>query len=171
MRGILNDRCCPARIVKRAAPLAQELCELNYGSAPDIIVNGHTDTVFPYIDVHLEYMVFELLKNAFRATVDYSRKIDREKHPPIEVTIGASASDADVTIRIRDRGGGISESRERHVFDYSYSTVNEEEAAVEEAAESIFTSTSKLGVVQGTGGPMAGYVAEWWSYSTTENGA
>jgi len=69
---------------------------------PDVIVDGHVETGFPYIREHLEYIVFELLKNSMRATV--------EKHygsstPPIIATI--AAGDNDVSIRISDQGGGL----------------------------------------------------------------
>lgn len=30
---------------------------------------------FPYIHTHLEYMLFEILKNAMRATVEYTTKL------------------------------------------------------------------------------------------------
>lgn len=33
------------------------------GIWPEIIVNGHLDARFPYIREHLEYIIFELLKN------------------------------------------------------------------------------------------------------------
>ena len=138
--GILHHLCSPKAVLQRAAPFAQELCELNFGSYPDFLINGHEETTFPYIDVHLEYMVFELLKNAFRATVEYSRKLGRKEHPPVEITI-----------RIRDHGGGIPEERMDFVWDYSYSTVDEEEVSIEEQTDTIFAHTAKLGVVAGTG--------------------
>ncbi|KAF8716684.1 hypothetical protein AX14_012248 [Amanita brunnescens Koide BX004] len=66
---------------------------------PNVVVDGHVKTEFPYIREHLEYIIFELLKNSMRATV--------EKHhgtsiPPIVATI--AAGDNDVSIRISDQG-------------------------------------------------------------------
>ncbi|KAI0638198.1 alpha-ketoacid dehydrogenase kinase N-terminal domain-containing protein [Trametes polyzona] len=69
----------------------------------EVIVDGHKDTRFAYIREHLEYIIFELLKNSLRAT--------RAKHPtasvlpPIRVTV--VASDNDVYLRISDQGGGL----------------------------------------------------------------
>ncbi|KAI0677540.1 alpha-ketoacid dehydrogenase kinase [Trametes maxima] len=69
----------------------------------EVIVDGHKDTRFAYIREHLEYIIFELLKNSFRAT--------RLQHPtsntlpPIRVTV--VASDNDVYLRISDQGGGL----------------------------------------------------------------
>jgi hypothetical protein len=48
------------------------LCSLNYGVYPEVEITGATDAVFPYIPVHMEYIIFELLKNAMRATVEWS---------------------------------------------------------------------------------------------------
>ena len=97
---------------------------------------------------HLEYILTELLKNAFRATVESGR--ERE---PVEVTIADSACTGagrktslesairgregelptgeaeapSVTIRIRDRGGGISPEHLPHIWGYSFTTFGEEE--------------------------------------------
>jgi len=83
-----------------------------------VIVDGHLDTRFSYIQPHLEYMIFELLKNAFRAT--------RLKHshatrlPPVHATIVAGEND--VAIRISDQGGGLLSPAIRHPSDlFSFS--------------------------------------------------
>ncbi|TFY57920.1 hypothetical protein EVJ58_g6731 [Rhodofomes roseus] len=70
---------------------------------PEVIIEGHLDIKFSYIPAHLEYIVFELLKNSLRAT--------RLKHtslrqlPPIRATVVAGENE--VTIRISDQGGGL----------------------------------------------------------------
>lgn len=71
---------------------------------PEVVVEGQLDTKFAYIREHLEYILFELLKNAMRAT--------GLKHwhdttlPPIYVTVVAGKDD--VGIRLSDQGGGLS---------------------------------------------------------------
>jgi len=72
----------------------------------DVVVDGHLDTTFAYIREHLEYIVFELLKNAFRAT--RLTHPNASKLPSIRATI--VAADNQVTIRISDQGGGIMNS-------------------------------------------------------------
>jgi len=52
--------------------MKKELCETNYGIAPEVVFDGATEITFPYISVHMEYIIFELLKNAMRATVEYN---------------------------------------------------------------------------------------------------
>lgn len=86
-----------------------------------------------HVPTHLEYIITELLKNAFRATVESGK--ERE---PIEVTIAAPpdvpeaasvATDSTslpsipgVTIRIRDRGGGIAPDVLPNIWAYSFTT-------------------------------------------------
>ncbi|KAL0949535.1 hypothetical protein HGRIS_009585 [Hohenbuehelia grisea] len=70
---------------------------------PEVIVDGHVDTEFAYIREHLEYIIFELLKNSMRATV--LKHGDAPVLPPILATI--VVGDNDVGIRISDQGGGL----------------------------------------------------------------
>ncbi|CAG8641973.1 2138_t:CDS:1, partial [Paraglomus brasilianum] len=80
----------------------QHLREVHYGSFPEI---RKMDTRFAYVPVHLEYIVAEVLKNACRATVELSQKVDRKDHPAIEVTISRGKSN--IGIRVRNQGGAI----------------------------------------------------------------
>ncbi|KAK2466233.1 hypothetical protein APHAL10511_001875 [Amanita phalloides] len=70
---------------------------------PDVLVDGHVSTEFPYIKEHLEYIIFELVKNSMRATIKKHR--NRPTLPPILATI--AAGDNDVSIRISDQGDGL----------------------------------------------------------------
>ncbi|KAG9068686.1 hypothetical protein KI688_010965 [Linnemannia hyalina] len=230
--GVVHTQLRPAELVKDCASFVQELCNVNYGSSPDVVINGQTDATFTYVPVHLEYILCELLKNSLRATVEHSAKIGRsvprretsifdepseeegsidhaevrqvrqvdkggslssssptrkEKggeelditkrpnefgHPPVEVTI--AQSEHEITIRIRDQGGGVSQEDLDHIFDYSFTTVkdeNETSSSSSSAAasggpldggspsnesESIFTGVSRLAMQAGLGGPIAG---------------
>lgn len=142
----------------------------------------------------------ELLKNAFRATVENGK--ERE---PIEVTIapkdlhgdtnareghnnfdsdirntkqgntdmasgsftGASTSTSPtsdtqilplkhstpgVTIRIRDRGGGISPENLAHIWDYSFTTFNEDQASSTLSGGSSGSGMDALNAMTGAGG-------------------
>ncbi|KZT24472.1 alpha-ketoacid dehydrogenase kinase [Neolentinus lepideus HHB14362 ss-1] len=70
---------------------------------PDVLVEGHLNTKFSYIKEHLEYIVFELLKNSMRATG--LKHQDKPVLPPILATIAASTDE--IGIRISDQGGGL----------------------------------------------------------------
>ncbi|KAF7447393.1 BaeS Signal transduction histidine kinase [Pyrenophora tritici-repentis] len=80
--GVIDTRLKPARIVDHCANVVGEICELKYGVRPTVVINGEPDYEFAHVPVHLEYIITELLKNAFRATVESG--MERE---PIEVTI------------------------------------------------------------------------------------
>ncbi|KAL1936719.1 hypothetical protein VTP01DRAFT_853 [Rhizomucor pusillus] len=149
--GIIDTQLNPAKLVKTTADFVAELCEFNYGTSPETIIDGHTDATFTYIPVHLEYILTELLKNAFRATVEYARKRDHQGElPSIQITI--SHGKEDIGIRIRDQGGGIAEDDLNKVFEYSYTTVSK--AASDPS--SIFSDMSEKAMQSGIGGPLAG---------------
>ena len=44
----------------------RKMCIEKYGVAPEVKVNGHTATVFPYIVSPLDYILHEILKNSMR---------------------------------------------------------------------------------------------------------
>jgi signal transduction histidine kinase len=174
--GVIDTRLKPAKIVQLCEDVVGEICELKYGVRPHVVINGEPDYTFAHVPVHLEYIITELLKNAFRATVESG--MERES---IEVTIAplpepevdnerrttendkvvtnkdqgnidvashnftgytaASTGTSDeairplarstpgVTIRIRDRGGGISPENYAHIWDYSFTTFNEDQVS------------------------------------------
>lgn len=148
--GVIDTALQPAAIINSCGNFVSEICELKYGVRPTWIIDGETDTTFAFVPVHLEYIITELLKNAFRATVESGRS-----HERIVITIAAepaSASDLDkpvvatqaiemdnsaikpfeesapgVTIRIRDRGGGIAPEVLPNIWSYSFTTFSDED--------------------------------------------
>ncbi|KIK48877.1 hypothetical protein CY34DRAFT_71089 [Suillus luteus UH-Slu-Lm8-n1] len=87
---------------------------------PEVIVDGHIDTKFSYIREHLEYIIFELLKNAITATGLNHRS--SSSIPPIRATIVAGEND--VGVRISDQGGGLSSARIKSPSDlFSFSHI------------------------------------------------
>ncbi|KAI1317145.1 hypothetical protein EDD11_008936 [Mortierella claussenii] len=80
--GVVHTELRPADLIKTCASFVQELCDINYGSSPEVVINGQTDTTFTYVPVHLEYILCELLKNAVRATVEHSQKVGRSALDP-----------------------------------------------------------------------------------------
>jgi signal transduction histidine kinase len=158
--GVIDTKLCPATIIRNCETTVGDICEFKYGVRPTIVMNGELDYAFAQIPVHLEYILTELLKNAFRATIEqrmerepieitiaplpeYSRttlggknntaaQVKREGEPPESKSKTASIapmsqSTPGVTIRIRDRGGGISPSVYEMIWNYSFTTFNEEQ--------------------------------------------
>jgi hypothetical protein len=150
--GVIDTGLCPADIIRHCESTVGDICEFKYGIRPCVVINGEPSYRFAQIPVHLEYIITELLKNAFRATIE--NRMERE---PVEVTIaplpeshahkptcedqGLNNNDEKtlvpnnllpqfspgVTIRIRDRGGGISPSDYERIWNYSFTTFNEDE--------------------------------------------
>ncbi|KAF2747905.1 kinase isozyme 4 mitochondrial precursor [Sporormia fimetaria CBS 119925] len=198
--GVIDTELKPAKIIRHCENVVGEICELNYGIRPYVVINGEPDYTFAHVPVHLEYILTELLKNAFRATVEAG--MEKE---PIEITIAplpdyhhlprvegsdaeepgvrnkdqgnvdvassaftglspSSAASADpirplaestpgVTIRIRDRGGGISPENLAHIWDYSFTTFNEEEVSSTLAGQSPRKSTNGMDALNAISGP------------------
>lgn len=147
--GVIDTALRPADVIRQCEIFVSEICELKYGVRPTVIINGQPDTQLAHVPTHLEYILTELLKNAFRATVERGKERDA-----IEVTIAASPPTASaqalkstepaplpdtvpsnsgpsapcVTIRIRDRGGGISPETLPNIWAYSFTTFADDEA-------------------------------------------
>ncbi|MCJ1478087.1 hypothetical protein MMC13_006762 [Lambiella insularis] len=148
--GVIDTRLRPSTVIRNCETFVSELCELKYGVRPSLAINGAVDTTLAHVPTHLEYILTELLKNAFRATVESGRERD-----PVEITIAeshpaeprgnTSAPDSAaastygetfssgssrpncVTIRIRDRGGGIAPTHLPHIWGYSFTTFSDDE--------------------------------------------
>ena len=135
--GVIDTALRPAQIIRHCEGDVGEICELKYGVRPTLVINGQEDARMTHVPTHLEYIVTELLKNAFRATIESGK--ERE---PIEVTIAAPPPEAmtgesttgdsapsipGVTIRIRDRGGGISPDVLPNIWAYSFTTFADED--------------------------------------------
>ena len=140
--GVIDTSLRPATVIHNCGSFVSDICELKYGVRPSLVIDGQPDTSFAYVPVHLEYIITELLKNAFRATVESGQ--ERE---PVVITIApapeetssegaqvlmpvdqdASSVIPGVTIRIRDRGGGISPEHLPNIWSYSFTTFSDNE--------------------------------------------
>lgn len=172
--GVIDTALQPASIIHSCGNFVSEICELKYGVRPTWIIDGEPDTTFAFVPVHLEYIITELLKNAFRATVESGRS-----NEPVIITItaepenGAQTSTQDatlvtpsvdenppikpfedsapgVTIRIRDRGGGISPEVLPNIWSYSFTTFSDEDELPEQTPSG--GNIDALSMISGAGG-------------------
>lgn len=117
--GIIHIRCRPAHVAADAADAARALAYRHYGEEPpEVVILGKTDLEFPYIEGHLYHVLFELLKNSIRATMEHH--LGRDVYPPIKVIIADGQED--VTLKIADEGGGISRSSLPKIWTYMFTT-------------------------------------------------
>ncbi|XP_055752975.1 pyruvate dehydrogenase (acetyl-transferring) kinase isozyme 2, mitochondrial-like isoform X2 [Salvelinus fontinalis] len=103
---------------------AKMLCEQYYLGAPELELremnsNNVRDPIqISYIPSHLYHMLFELFKNAMRATIetnDVSNNL-----PPIRVMVALGGED--LSIKVMDKGGGVPLRKIETLFSYMYST-------------------------------------------------
>ncbi|KAL2267444.1 hypothetical protein VTJ83DRAFT_4721 [Remersonia thermophila] len=80
--GVIDTALRPASLVDSCGNFVADICELSYGVRPRWVVDGEPDTTFAFVPSHLEYILTELLKNAFRATVEHGMSKE-----PIVITI------------------------------------------------------------------------------------
>ncbi|KFA61583.1 hypothetical protein S40285_03985 [Stachybotrys chlorohalonatus IBT 40285] len=151
--GVIDTALKPAHTIESCAGFVADICELRYGSRPLLYIDGEPDTTCAFVPMHLEYIVTELLKNAFRATVEHRSRepvvVTVAPEPPLrhqaghipdikppEEDRGQFKSDdirplddnaPGVTIRIRDRGGGVAPDVLPHIWSYSFTTFSDDD--------------------------------------------
>lgn len=88
-------------------------------------------TTSRYVPVHLEYIITEILKNSFRATVENHHKRNGSSTdvdlPPVVITVSPGESQGTtnppfLSLRIRDQGGGVPRQNMRRIFSYAFTT-------------------------------------------------
>lgn len=138
--GILDSEVNLNKLIRHNFDFIIDLCHLQYDPAllPELnitsIYNGkkkenNTDVVVPMIPIIFEYIMTEILKNSVRASIENSMKQKKKLGPlssRIDVKIHKERKEYsnELIIKISDQGGGIPPSIEPHIFEYSYSTLN-----------------------------------------------
>ncbi|KAJ1719838.1 hypothetical protein LPJ53_005461 [Coemansia erecta] len=115
-QGLVDTRLPLDQEALACAQSVQALCDMSYGAAPDFLVDGATNVSFRYVPQHLRYMLGELLKNAFRATL----RLPEDRRRPVRITVAQGSGR--VAVRVRDAAGGIPRDIHRRIFDYSFTT-------------------------------------------------
>ncbi|XP_066530001.1 pyruvate dehydrogenase (acetyl-transferring) kinase isozyme 2, mitochondrial-like isoform X2 [Hoplias malabaricus] len=122
--GCISPHCRVTDVIQDAYECARTLCEQFYLCSPElefteINVNGNSEPIhISTVPSHLHHVLFELFKNAMRATIenhDSSKTL-----PSIKVTV--SLGGEDLSIKMSDRGGGVPVRKVERLFSYLYST-------------------------------------------------
>ncbi|CAJ1347385.1 unnamed protein product, partial [Effrenium voratum] len=100
--GVVDPKCSPVEIVRELSGSLAELCGDLYGERMEVNLEGELDTTLSFVPEHLRFILQEVLKNSFRATLD--RHLPQQPPP---VTVEVLKGTFDVTIKVSDRGGGM----------------------------------------------------------------
>ncbi|KAG5366411.1 [3-methyl-2-oxobutanoate dehydrogenase [lipoamide]] kinase [Yarrowia sp. B02] len=109
----------PGKMLHECSQFAGEICNLYYGVRPEVQIDVGEDVTLPFVPDHVQYIFQELLKNSFRAHAEAKNGGD-----PIIATI--SKTEDGVMIRLRDIGGGIKPENENKIFEFSFTTFQDE---------------------------------------------
>eukprot|EP00929_Paragymnodinium_shiwhaense_P072257 TRINITY_DN36672_c0_g1_i1.p1 TRINITY_DN36672_c0_g1~~TRINITY_DN36672_c0_g1_i1.p1 ORF type:complete len:485 (+),score=113.09 TRINITY_DN36672_c0_g1_i1:62-1456(+) len=167
----------PAVILREAYRQTSFMCERDYGRVPRLLINGMDseeyferrqhleDTSFPYIDLHLYYIFFEVLKNALATSIRKAGEIGEVQ--PVSVTLMSGSSlmsENERTIKIADCGEGMSRSELIKAWSYFYSTKGAayEASKVQAPKEGDFSLTSPLANGRGLGLPISRVLARYF---------
>ncbi|KAG0259281.1 hypothetical protein BG011_002746 [Mortierella polycephala] len=126
--GIIYTHCNPRDIIERTAVLAAETCRRQQGlqrngmatsvEPPKVVMDGNLDAEFSYIPDHIEYILYELLKNSMRFVMSRAELDPRTgKLPPIQITVCEGTHD--IVFRVSDKGGGIDPELEGRLWSYA----------------------------------------------------
>lgn len=171
--GVIDTALRPVEIIRHCESTVGEICELKYGIRPSIVIESQSDTKVAHVPTHIQYILTELLKNAFRATIESGKERD-----PIMITVASSpdSSPGDltpktrnaigssilhgmdrsysvITIRIRDRGGGIPADILPHIWGYSFTTFSDEDLS---ANDDRMNPLQTISNIPGSGSSLAG---------------
>jgi len=113
--GVINKKTSPLEIINDAVIDATDLCRINYGDSPNVIINEISNPILCYIPSHLYYVIFEIVKNSLRASIENNQD-------EIEIIITGKE---DLIIKISDRGKGIKYVDLKKIWYYSYTTLED----------------------------------------------
>uniref|UniRef100_A0A8C4ULV3 Protein-serine/threonine kinase n=2 Tax=Falco tinnunculus TaxID=100819 RepID=A0A8C4ULV3_FALTI len=122
--GSIDPHCSVANVVRDAYNMAKLLCDKYYMSSPDLEIeevnasNAQQPINIVYVPSHLYHMLFELFKNAMRATVESHENSPRLPAIKVMVALGQE----DLSIKMSDRGMGVPLRKIERLFSYMYST-------------------------------------------------
>jgi len=121
--GVIGLAIDPKEVINKMTKITSRMCHNRYGRAPKVILKGHLDAKFSYVQPHLEYILQELLKNAMRASVEANPDFTVPL-APIRITL--CKNDQDFIMRISDEGGGIDAETLPKCWQWSFTTVDDE---------------------------------------------
>uniref|UniRef100_A0A669DY36 Protein-serine/threonine kinase n=1 Tax=Oreochromis niloticus TaxID=8128 RepID=A0A669DY36_ORENI len=122
--GSIDPHCRVSEVIRDAYENARNLCDRYYMNSPELVLEEFNakekgkPVTMVYVPSHLYHMVFELYKNAMRATMELYG--DAMEYPSIHTQVALGSED--LTVKVSDRGGGVPLRKIDRLFTYTYST-------------------------------------------------
>lgn len=163
--GTIFTKCNPNNILEKCIALIETRLSGNE-KCPHFNIDGSTGCGdFTYISEHIEYIVFQLLANSVRHTLQF-HKLNSEP-PPVNITI--CSNDTDILIRISDQGGGMSPETYRDLWSFTsqrrfkaFETIPQMAARIAEEEEEPWSWQGQEDQHLGIGLPMSKVYSEYW---------
>lgn len=119
--GDIFQECSAKEYILEASKTCQKFIKDMYFekmALPELVINGDTDLKFYFLPTHLKYLLGEILRNTYEATIkDYIRQ-GLERPQPIVVTI--IQNEESFLFRISDRAGGVPHN-DRNIWSFGKS--------------------------------------------------
>ncbi|KAI8579526.1 hypothetical protein K450DRAFT_174931 [Umbelopsis ramanniana AG] len=113
--GIIFTRCCAREMAEMCVALSSQHVLKSHGRTVNVIIDGsaRNEAVFAYIPEHIEYILYELLTNSIRHSVE----CENSETKTVRLTIAQNKTD--ILFRVSDNAGGISNEVFKTLWSYS----------------------------------------------------
>lgn len=131
-KGVVDEDLDVLKVLRRVVEFVNDMSLMKYGetvkfnvktviSKPDSYQSDVDTLKFAYIESHIYYVLQEIIKNSTRAVIESGKMSE-----PVDVLLTLLyQNDVPVLqIKISDKGHGIPDGIVPHLFDYSFTTVN-----------------------------------------------
>lgn len=158
--GIIFTRCCAREIAENCISLASKHILKSHGRSVNVVIDGsgRNEAVFAYIPEHIEYILYELLTNSIRHSVE----CDEPETKTVRLTI--AQNETDILFRVSDNAEGISNEVFKTLWSYSnapsdfkkFKNIKKLSGSMAEREQRV------VGERLGFGLPMSKVYAEYW---------
>ncbi|CAO3631233.1 unnamed protein product [Cunninghamella blakesleeana] len=121
--GIFNSECSATAIFNQAKlSVTKQLSSLSPLPSIDLYIQDNDDITFAYIPEQLEHILYELLSNSIKYTIQQhdqehdKKKKENDSLPPVKVTICANKTD--IFFRVSDQACGIKPNVYQRLWSY-----------------------------------------------------
>jgi len=124
--GIVDKNCDATQVCEQAAQYAMRLCEVQLGRRPRYYIESYSAggcskdgrVTFTFIPTYLRFILLEVLKNSFYATLKMYSTEEELEEKAIRVLVCNDPGQC--AIRISDRAGGIPHEIGGKIWSYLY---------------------------------------------------